>query len=160
MIFLTFISCVNYFTLSSIQCGKRFYKKDTSFQHQINAFFRFNISRSIPFFPAPPLSTFIRSFAAAECSCNRQHLFFTWYSFHSIPMQHSMKQRPRMKEGGNSSRKRHQRFCTNGTNVFILTAIAFNLLLEKFHSGGGGRGFALFPSAPLNLILKEIRYSV
>ena len=81
------------------------------------------------------------------------------HGIHSIPMQHSMKQRPRMEEGGNSSRKRHQRFCTNGTNVFILTAIAFNLLLEKFHSGGG-RGFALFPSALLNLILKEIRYSV
>ena len=69
-------------------------------------------------------------------------------------MQHSMKQRPRMEEGGNSSRKRHQRFCTNGTNVFILTAPAFNLLLEKFHSGGG-RGFALFPSALLNLIIKK-----
>ena len=159
MIFLTFISCVNYFTLSSIQCGKRFYKKDTSFQHQINAFFRFNISRSIPFFP-PPLSQRSSVRPPPNAVVIDSTSFFTQYSFHSIPMQHSMKQRPRMKEGGNSSRKRHQRFCTNGTNVFILTAIAFNLLLEKFHSGGGGRGFALFPSAPLNLILKEIRYSV
>ena len=83
------------------------------------------------------------------------------HGIHSIPMQHY--------EAKAANGRRGQFFKETPSKVLhqwhqclhsYCYSLPFNLLLEKFHSGGGGRGFALFPSAPLNLILKEIRYSV